>query len=202
VCHLLHISVPWKNKEVLLHLLGILHGAVHHAEKYKSVAPDAEIECDGKTKKNPNRSVKRVLQRFVNQSNLHIKLSDYQIAAMLLDIPSVITSEQFAYVNPQAQMAYRTFVQRENDGQRLQDELIDHLNNEEDRHFYQNMEEDGFIAPKSDIDSKEEEDKEEQETDEMNELPVYNLEDIQKGIGYLMLVTFKNGDKTKGKDPI
>jgi hypothetical protein len=121
---------------------------------------------------------------------------------MLLDIPSVITSEQFAYVNPQAQMAYRTFVQRENDGQRLQDKLIDHLNDEEDRRFYQNTGEDGFIAPESDIYSKEEEEEQEQETNETNDLPVYNLEDIQKGVGYLMPVTFKNGDKTKGKDPI
>jgi hypothetical protein len=197
-CAIYYIS-PYlgKNKEVLSHSLGILRGAVHHAETYKSTAPDAEVECDGKTEKNPSRSVKRILQRFVNQANLHVELSDYQIAAMLLDVPCILTTEQFAYVNPRAQMAYRTYVQRDDDGQRLQDELINRLNDEEDRQYTESMEEDGFIAPESDIDSDSEQ---EQGVNESNGLPVYNLEDIHKGIGYLMPVSFKNGNKNK--DPI
>ena len=150
-CAMYYIS-PYlgKNKEVLLHLLGILHGAVHHAEMYKSAVPDAKAECDGKVKKNPKWSIKCVLQRFLNQANLHVELSNYQIAVMLLDIPCIITTEQFVYVNPRLQMAYKTFQQGDIDGQKLQDDLINCINNEEDRHIAESMEEDGFIAPKSD----------------------------------------------------
>ena len=51
-CAIYYIS-PYlgKNKEVLLHSLGILRGAIRHAETYKSAAPDAEVERDGKGKK-------------------------------------------------------------------------------------------------------------------------------------------------------
>jgi hypothetical protein len=153
-CAMYYIS-PYlgKNKEVLLHSLGILRGAVHHTETYGSVAPDAEIEDGDKSRKNPRRSIKRVLQRFVNQANLHIELSDYQIAAMLLDVPCIITTECFVYVNPRAQMAYRTFVQMDDDGQRLQDELIDRINKEEDKQMARDFDEEGFIAPESEVDS-------------------------------------------------
>jgi hypothetical protein len=198
-CAMYYIS-PYlgKNKEVLLRSLGILHGVVHYTEIYKSVAPDAEVKNGGEIKKNPIRSIKRVLQRFVNQANLHIELSDYQIAAILLDIPSIITTEQFVYVNPRSQMAYRTFVQRDADGQRLQDELIDRINEEQDKHTTQSAEDGSFIAPESDVDSYDEED----EADPPIGLPVYDLEDVCKGIGYLMPVTFKNGKKKGDGVPI
>jgi hypothetical protein len=198
-CAIYYIS-PYlgKNKEVLLRSLGILHGVVHYTEIYKSVAPDAEVENGGEIKKNPSRSIKRVLQRFVNQANLHIELSDYQIAAMLLDIPSIITTEQFVYVNPRSQMAYRTFVQRDADRQRLQDELIDRINEEQDKHTAQSAEDSSFIAPESDVDSDDEED----ETDLPTGLPVYDLEDVCVGIGYLMPLTFKNGKKKGDGVPI
>jgi hypothetical protein len=92
-------------------------------------------------------------------------------------------------------MAYRTFVQRNNDRERLQDELISRLNDKEDE--LEDMEEDGFIAPESDVDSDEEK---EDEICPSTGLPVYSLEDIQNGIGYLMPVAFKNGNKNK--DPV
>jgi len=79
-----------------------------------------------------------------------VELNDYQIAAMLLDIPCIITTEQFVYVNPRLQMVYKNFIQKDTDGQKLQDDLINRINNEEDRHIAESMEEDGFIAPKSD----------------------------------------------------
>ena len=53
-------------------------------------------------------------------------------------------------------MAFRTFIQRDNDSQRLQDELRNHLNKEEDKRCTKGMEEDGFIAPESDTDSNKE----------------------------------------------
>jgi len=195
-CAMYYIS-PYlgKNKEVLLHSLGILRGAVNHAEMYKSAAPDAEIDCKGKMKKNPKRLVKRILQRFVNQANLHVEMSDYQIAAMLLDIPCIITTEQYVYVDPRAQMAYRTFFRMDADRLKLQDDLIDRITNEADRRLAESVEEDGFIASESDCSSDEEE-----EIDPNTELPVYDLEDIQRGIGYLMPLSFKNGKKDQ--DPV
>ena len=73
--------------------------------------------------------------------------------------------------------------------------MIDRITNEAERRSAESVEEDGFIASESDYSSDEEE-----EIDPNTGLPVYDLEDVQKSIGYLMPVTFKNGGQNQ--DPV
>jgi hypothetical protein len=169
-----------KSKNRLLQSLGILRSSLYHTDNFQSVHPDAELETEDGIKKNPVRSVKRVLQRFVNQSNLHLELSDYQIAASLLDIPNIITTDQYSYLDPDAHMAYRTFVQMEEDARWLEDKIFSYINGVTESETPVNCTENPVIAD--------------------NFVPVrrvYDLEDIKKGIGYLRTMPFPVGEDKK-----
>ncbi|MEM7255680.1 MAG: hydantoinase B/oxoprolinase family protein, partial [Pseudomonadota bacterium] len=58
---------------------------------YRSTAPDSGTL---------NRTVKHLLHRTINRIHLHMEISNYQIAAALLQLPSMIMTDQFTYGNP------------------------------------------------------------------------------------------------------
>ncbi|CAB9509762.1 Inherit from euNOG: Conserved hypothetical protein [Seminavis robusta] len=85
------IPYQGKTKFPLMSSLTLIDHAINHIEKYPSRASDSGTM---------QRTVKHLLQRVINRIHLHIEISDYQIAAALLELPSMITSDTFAYGNP------------------------------------------------------------------------------------------------------
>ena len=87
-----------KEKVPLEQCVTILGQAMKHIERYKSRAGDSGS--------NFRKSV-HLMERCLNRMNLMMELSDYQIAAALLKLPSVISSEKFSYWTPGSSQAYR-----------------------------------------------------------------------------------------------
>ena len=91
-----------KEKTTLLHTISLMQSALCHVDHYKSIASDkGEASCDAK----------QLLHRIMNQMNLNMELSDYQIAAALLGVPSILQTDSFVYCNPEVYMGYRMHIQ-------------------------------------------------------------------------------------------
>lgn len=54
----------------------------------------------------------------------HVVTTDYQMAAVLLRLPSIIRSEVYGYLNPEAGFVYRTHIQMEDDQEARLDRLL------------------------------------------------------------------------------
>jgi hypothetical protein len=85
------IPYQGKTKFPLMGCLTIIDHALTHLEKYKSTAADSGTQ---------ERTVKHLLTRVVNRIHLQMEISDYQVAASLLEVPSMIMSDKFAYGRP------------------------------------------------------------------------------------------------------
>jgi len=75
-----------KSKFPLMGCLSIIDHAIEHIKKYKSTASDSGAR---------DRTVKHLLTRIINRIHLQIEMSDYQMAAALLDLPSMIYSDPY-----------------------------------------------------------------------------------------------------------
>ena len=58
------------------------------------------------------RTIKHLLTRVINRIHLQIEISDYQIAAALLNLPSMIFSDRYFYGSPLALQALRANLSR------------------------------------------------------------------------------------------
>jgi len=74
-----------------------------------------------------SRDAKYFLQGILNWMNVLAEISDYQVAAKLINFPPVIFTDCFAYVNPGPYMAYA--IQKEIDKD-FTYRIMDHLNNQ------------------------------------------------------------------------
>ena len=92
--------VPYegKSKFPMQHVLTVLDHTLTHNEHYPSVASDT-----GTIK----RSVKHLLMRALNRMHLQMEISDYEVAAALLNLPSILVTERFQYGNPLALQAFQ-----------------------------------------------------------------------------------------------
>jgi hypothetical protein len=89
-------------------VLTIIDHAIEHTSKFKSSALDSG---------SPARSVIHLLQRTINRLHLQIEISDYQVAASLLQMPTTIMTDTFAYGSPLALSALRAKMSIENSNQ-------------------------------------------------------------------------------------
>ena len=180
-----------KEKTTMLHSVTILQSVLDHVAKHKSASPDTGIA----------RDVQQILQRVMNQMNLHMEMSDYQIAAALIGIPSILCSDSYGYLNPDSYMGYRTHIQMHEDCVRREDYAFRMLNNEIDKE--ENKEDmKGFIAESDEEENDDEEEgdeddeEEEEEDDDPNEppsRPVYNTDDLKRDMGYLIRFNVDTG---------
>jgi len=53
------------------------------------------------------QDTKYFLQGILNRMNVLAEISDYQVAAKLINLPTAIFTDTYAYINPGAYMAYR-----------------------------------------------------------------------------------------------
>jgi energy-coupling factor transporter ATP-binding protein EcfA2 len=107
-----------KSKFPLLHSLTLLEDVIKDVKNHPSTAKDSGTL---------ERTAKHILTRMINKINLKMELSEYQIAASLLGLPSVICSDSFVYSDPRADMAYRNLVQLEENRRQALDEYIDNI---------------------------------------------------------------------------
>ena len=70
---------------------------------YPSKASDLEISTR-------ERLTKHFLAKVINKLNAFIELSDYQVAAYLLNMPSIVSSEIFQYCETYGTINYRKFL--------------------------------------------------------------------------------------------
>jgi len=85
-----------KKKLPMLESLTILYNSLRHVQKYPSCAPDSGSQ---------SRSVIHLLEHTLNQMHLKMELSQYQIVAQLLQLPTVLTTEKYAFMKPQSELA-------------------------------------------------------------------------------------------------
>jgi hypothetical protein len=104
-----------KSKFPLQQSLAVLNETLEHIEKYPSRATDA-----GTMK----RTAQYILQRTLNRMMLQMELSDFQVVADLLQLPSLIRTDTFAFVDPLASMAYQTLVQFNEDSSNAFDKML------------------------------------------------------------------------------
>ena len=185
-----------KSKYPLQQCLTLLQQTLNHIEKYPSTATDSGTE---------KRTARHFLQRLLNKMNLHMELSDHQMVAGLIGLPSIICSDQFAYGNPVTDMAYQTHVQMRKDASRALEELMDKVNSERDRiEHYKAVSSGGELSDFIVCDEEEEEESEEEECQQINSDPendkdqndecsdtCYYTPDILEEIGYLKVFSFK-----------
>lgn len=92
------IPYQGKTKFPLMDSLSLLDHTINHISKYPSKAADSGTTM---------RTVKHLLTRTINRIHLQVEVSDYQVAASLLELPSMMMTDQFAYGDPLALCAFR-----------------------------------------------------------------------------------------------
>lgn len=97
----LHYLIPYsgKRKYPLLQSLTILNKALLHISKYDSQADDHGTL---------GRQIKHLLARAINQMHLQMEISDRQIAASLLRLPSAFSSTRTVCANVRALQVFHT----------------------------------------------------------------------------------------------
>jgi hypothetical protein len=94
-----------KNKFPIQQSLSIIDSAIKHCAKFESQSTKGDKGTVGRT-------VKQLLARTLNQMHLRMELSDYQVTAALLDLPSMIQSDQFVFGKPASVRAFRVALER------------------------------------------------------------------------------------------
>ena len=110
-----------KTKFPLQQALMILNEVVKHVEKFPSKAENTG--CD-------KRTTQHIMQRTLNKMMLLMELTDFQIAADLLDLPCIIRSEQYSYLDANASMALQSLVHFKEQSGNIFDALLRTLNEE------------------------------------------------------------------------
>ena len=102
--------VPYqgKGKFPIQEALPILNDALQYVDHNPSQHP-----TESGTK---NRNIKYLLTRTLNRMHLRMEISDYEMAASLLELPSVISSDRFAVGDPKALSALRRHACVKQDG--------------------------------------------------------------------------------------
>jgi len=108
-----------KAKYPLEQCLIIICDVLWHNESH----PSQSLEDQGTA----SRDTKYFLQRILNQMNVLMEISDYQVAAKLINLPAAIFTDSFVYINPSAYMAYG--IQKEIDAH-VDNRIIEYLNDD------------------------------------------------------------------------
>jgi len=80
------IPYQGKNKFPVAQLLVVLNNALEHVQKYESRTTKGD-------KGTLQRTAKHLLQRTMNRMDLMMELSDCQVTAALLELPSMIMTD-------------------------------------------------------------------------------------------------------------
>ena len=168
-----------KSKFPLQQSLALLNKTLEHIEKYPSRAKDASTT---------KRTAQYILQRTLNRMMLQMELSDFQIVADLLQLPSLIRTDTFAFVDPLASMAYQTLVQFNEDSLNAYEKMLNTMNGPGD---VENMAlDDQFVD--YDIES----DDDASSGNSMQAPPSYNKADLLRTLGRVEVMSYSETTQT------
>ena len=115
-----------KGKVDLAACLSILEDARKDIEKYPSKEDDSKFAPR-------RRKAQHFLTRTLNKMNAYKEMSDYQVAADLLNLPCMICSDTFGYFNPNAYLAYQSHIYVENEQEKKEKHLFTLINDQRDQ---------------------------------------------------------------------
>ena len=185
-----------KIKFPLQHSLSILNETMLHVEKFPSKADDSG---------SLQRSTKHVLQRVLNKLMMKMELSDFQVTADLLGLPSIIRSEPYSYLDVNACMSLQTLVDCNEKCHARFEKLLDKLNRREEEEGEESDSDDMISCDEvsdSDSDYSDSGDNDSSDTSQENASDKYNQRrnkplqqnDLLKTIGRLRLFTYEAQD--------
>ena len=114
-----------KGKIELALTLAIMENTRKHIKLFPSTAADVNTNVS-------QRQVQHFLTRCLNKMNTLVELSDYQVAADLLNLPCQITTDVFTYMSIYGYMSYNTHVQCQQKTEIYRDKLFERLNDQLD----------------------------------------------------------------------
>ena len=177
--------------------LTILNKALHYVDTHESEASDSG---------SVQRTVKQLLTRALNRMHLQMEMSDYQVAASLLELPSMITTDRFCYGNPSALAALQTKLEieeRQVDRDSMVIEQIVQQYEQRNAAFsaplYPVPDADNWMDEEDDDDDVQNKDTEE----EMDNLsPITQVDDAVEDYGHIVKLKLRGGrSKTEPNDP-
>jgi hypothetical protein len=101
-----------KKKQALEQCLSVLSAACKQTKKFPSIAEDSGTTL---------RTAQHILTHTLNKLHLKMEVTDYQVAAALLDLPSEMCSDNFSYMKPYDSIVYtawdkgRQYLERRDD---------------------------------------------------------------------------------------
>ncbi len=207
------IPYQGKSKFPIQQSLNVLNRALGHIEKYKTTSKKGD-------KGTLQRTAKHLLARTYHQMHIMMELSDYQVAAALLELPSMIMSDTFQYGNPLSLDAFHTFIEMQEMDENYMDRLYDEMANRLERakkagsrpltSFYppetatahadanDDWSEGSFIVPDSDDDSTVTAAAE--EDDGAAPAPTCNSDNVLQSLGHVTKVNLPLQTKAEGGD--
>ena len=174
-----------KIKFPLAHCLAILNAVMHQTTDNPSSAIDSGT---------PLRTTQHILQRTMNKLMLKMELSDFQIVADLLDMPSIIRSEQYSYLDVNASMFYEEFLHYDAASREMIEATFE-LDFSQESEENSVEEEDDFFVP----------DDQDQQLGRQHSAPASkssNLANLRQAMGKLHLFTYSYPDGTQEKELI
>jgi hypothetical protein len=112
------IPYETKAKFPLHQSLSIIHASAIHVFTHASTAPDTGTI---------QRTVKHFLTRAMNRMHLLMEISDWEMAAALIGLPSLIESDNTVLTNPMTIASFRTAMEMEEDTRASLEALNDRL---------------------------------------------------------------------------
>ena len=191
----LYYLVPYegKSKFPLSHSLPILNNALHYTDTNESKASDKYTQ---------SRRAKFLLTRTLNQMHLKMEISDYQIAASLLDLPSTICTDRFVVGNPASLSAYRTLIQMQEDQETADRNLSDAIQNQRDKRDrklhadwqWLSTDEEHASNPSTDEDGGDK-----SQAKATNKLDHYDKEDLLRNLGFIRKIPIQDTSTLRKK---
>ena len=100
-----------KNKVNPEHCLVVFKKAREHFKKNPStVQTDPNLQHLRQQSSDETGTAQAIITRTANHLNRLVEVSEHQVCASLLNLPSEITSDTFSYVSPVGCMAYQTYL--------------------------------------------------------------------------------------------
>jgi hypothetical protein len=191
-----------KGKVDLAACLTILEDARKDIEKYPSKAVDCEFAPR-------RRKAQHFLTRTLNKMNAYMEMSDYQVAADLLNLPCMICSDVFGYFNPIAYLAYQSYIYIDNEQENNFDHLTMVINENQDRLEREQVQEaeieddvDDFIDDSSNNtdENRDNDDSEQEDIEEKNGRTELDQEEFCHSFGAIKMYTLEKANEGEGDD--
>ena len=184
-----------KGKMTLSACMTVIEKARNDVKKYPSKADNA---------KSKRRLAQYFITKMLNKLNAYVELSDYQVAAMLLNLPSRITSDVFSYSDPYASIAFRNDMHERKNQILREDRIFAQQNDAIDRMETQtefgvsDPFDDNSVESESNQSTEELEDNNEEELEDSNE-GEHEISIQQQSYGYVLMYQLEKPPEGLGK---